>query len=140
MKFISVEEFLKQPKEVQEVFLKWWKPSIGDLFCDINAYNETFLDCIYNDDKKEVINIDKKHGYYIPLFTEGQLRKFIEDEIESAISELSLYQNGYKLIIGYKAEFIDGEPRTKKIFRNLGDNLLQAYWKVACKIAKESVE
>ena len=32
MEYISAEEFLKQPEEVQAVFLNWWEPSVGDLF------------------------------------------------------------------------------------------------------------
>ena len=34
--FITAEEFLKLPKEVQNEIVSWWKPSIGDLF----AWNE----------------------------------------------------------------------------------------------------
>ena len=32
MKFISAEEFLKQDEKVQETFINWWEPGIGDLF------------------------------------------------------------------------------------------------------------
>ena len=32
MKFISTEQFLKLDKEVQKVFIDWWKVEIGDLF------------------------------------------------------------------------------------------------------------
>lgn len=29
MEYISAEEFRKQPVEVQNLFIDWWKPSIG---------------------------------------------------------------------------------------------------------------
>ncbi len=34
MNYISAENFLKQPKEIQEVFLNWWQPEFGDLFIE----------------------------------------------------------------------------------------------------------
>ncbi|WP_346961606.1 hypothetical protein, partial [Clostridium sp.] len=134
MEFISAKEFSNQPKEVQEVFMEWWQPSIGDLFCDVNAYNNTFLDCIYNNNKNEVIESDKKHGYYIPLFTEGQLRKFIENKMCGRIETIDYLSDGYDFYYydEYNNQYCIGEE--------LGDDLLQAYWKVALEVAKESVE
>lgn len=41
MEYISAEEFLKQPKEVQKVFIDWWKPSQGDLYSDL--YNNILV-------------------------------------------------------------------------------------------------
>lgn len=32
MEFITVDQFEEQSKEVQKVFLDWWKPSVGDIF------------------------------------------------------------------------------------------------------------
>jgi len=32
VEFISTEEFLRQPKEIQEVFIEWWKPQPLDLY------------------------------------------------------------------------------------------------------------
>ena len=37
MEFISAEEFSKQPIEVQEVFIDWWKPSFMDLLFHKNS-------------------------------------------------------------------------------------------------------
>ncbi|WP_346938279.1 hypothetical protein [uncultured Clostridium sp.] len=132
MEFISAEEFLKQPKEVQGIFFKWANDNAEDY--DLVQDNGEIM--LYKDFiERARIEFDS-----YPLFTEGQLRRFIEDKTEGVISELSLYKKGYQIIIGHKDEYIDSEPRTKKIFRNLNDNLLQVYWKVACEIAKESVK
>jgi len=142
MEFISVEKFLKQPKEVQEVFWEWWNPSIGDLF-NVNMivvpqdiYNgiphdiyENFL--LVVDDRGNNSNFVKFgiDGEVIPLLTEGHLRKFINKygyEIE--IDEL----NG-------KFEFACWQ-QGRKYYVNGGEDLLKVYWGVACEIAKESVE
>ena len=37
MEFISAEEFSKQPVEVQEFFIDWWKPSFMDLLFHKNS-------------------------------------------------------------------------------------------------------
>ena len=158
MEFINVEEFLKQPKEVQEVFRDWCENNleVNDYVVPINPETNEVVGSICRinqclDTRQHKVNVGRVFYLetcllydtvfeFVPLFTEGQLRKFIEDRTDCVISELSLNTKGYTLIIGYKAEYIDGEPRTKRIFRNLGDNLLQAYWKVALKVAKESVE
>lgn len=115
MEFITVEQFQEQPKEVQEVFLDWWQPSIGDLFSSDILIGMGVITSRKFD----------KDGY-IPLFTEGQLRKFIEDK-KGKIVEVNLFCGGYSVVTAYrKCEIYD-----------LGKDLLQAYWKVACQIARE---
>ena len=32
MKYIKAEEFLKQQKEIQKVFLDWWQPEEFDIY------------------------------------------------------------------------------------------------------------
>ena len=128
MKYITVEQFKEQPLEVQKVFLDWWKCDYGDLY----YYNEYPLE--YKD--FEVINSDLESDiegdfdYFksigaIPIFTEGQLREFIEDKVESKILTINFWG-------GYSFKFIN--DKTISALRN---DLLQAYWKVACEIAKE---
>jgi hypothetical protein len=128
MEYISAEEFLKQPKEIQKVFLDWWKPSVGDLI--------SFKVCIdlNNPEDKEVVYALKEKTEKpnklkdIPLFTEGQLRKFIEDKTERRINEITYYEGtGYDIAL----EYFDG------LYGDLGTDLLQAYWKVALVVAKE---
>lgn len=129
MEFITVEQFQEQPLKVQKTFLDWWKCEYGDLY----YYNEDPLK--YKD--FEIINNDLECEVYgdfdyfksigvIPIFTEGQLRKFIEDK-KGEIVEINLYCGGYCIVTEYR----------KFELGNLGRDLLQAYWKVACEIAKE---
>lgn len=129
MEFITVEQFQEQPLKVQKTFLDWWKCDYGDLY----YYNEDPLE--YKD--FEIINsnlecdLNGDFDYFksigvIPIFTEGQLRKFIEDK-KGKIVEVNLYCGGYSIVTAYRKCEID----------NLGKDLLQAYWKVACMIAKE---
>ena len=139
MEYISAEEFLKQPKEVQEVFLDWWKLEKGNLYCiDAGYIHGGELE----DYRIEVIeeNETLKKYFVCPLLTEGQLRKFIEDKTGGIVKVIQwnpcLDDNkyGYTIYILAKNEY--------KIlryieYRKLGTDLLQAYWKVACEIAKE---
>lgn len=136
MEFITAEQFLKQDKKVQEVFIDWWKPKFGDLYsCD----NHRILKVIDEDIESE-LKEDKdflKHTIYcfnslkdkiIPLFTEGQLRQFIEDKTGAKYIGLEHYlKTGYDIYT------------ENMLFEDLGNDLLQAYWKVAVKIAKESI-
>ena len=124
MEYISAEEFLKQPNEVQKMFIDWWKPSKGDLFENdlIGGFG--------------VITRDKnfKTGL-IPLLTEGQLRKFIEDKTKYKI----VYNYNYEgnIVVGLKD--IKSYGFIKEYETDEAD-LLQAYWKVACEIAKEQLQ
>ncbi|NFF21807.1 hypothetical protein FDF76_12970 [Clostridium botulinum] len=150
MEYISAKEFLKQPVEVQEVFIDWWKPSEGDLVNKVVCiHNMSFnkVGCIDYEwlmdiQESEDININDPEEVkqfvldYIgdfPLLTEGQLRKFIEDKTGCKINidyyKNTEFQESYRLTL-----WNDSNART---FIKLGTDLLQAYWKVACEIAKE---
>lgn len=77
MRFIREYTFRSLPKEVQNVFLCWWKPSDGDLFW---WSKDRYIDCCCDDtfiDNTDVNNL-KEDGDITLLFTEGQLRQFIE--------------------------------------------------------------
>ena len=137
MEYISAEEFLKQPKEVQEVFIDWWEPSIGDLFrwnTGIHDNDAHIANCCMSDNTVVMTKKNKgiNEGDRIPLLTEGQLRKFIEDKTGYKI-ELSYYEDS-----GYDLSLTDGRTNYST-YVDLGHNLLQAYWKVACEIAKEEL-
>lgn len=140
MEYISAEEFLKQPKEVQEAFLNWWKPSIGDLFDDIIDNGVIRIVSYYDKKSKHIIPFSREFKSYIedciPLLTEGQLRKFIEDKMECKIDITYNFGYGYDLELT-KIDESEGNNFIEESFENLGENLLQAYWKVACEIAKE---
>lgn len=135
MEFISAKDFLKQDKEVQEVFIDWWKPERGDLFQYNYGYSN--IEVINIKSIKEDVKESKYSAHIIPLLTEGHLRKFIEDKIECRLSiEYKLCSNSYVIkLINLKT------GGCSIIFDDIcHSNLLQAYWKVACEIAKESLK
>lgn len=122
MEFITVDQFEEQSKEVQKVFLDWWKPSVGDIFGS---------DILIG---RGVITSDRfdKEGY-IPLFTEGQLRRFIEDKTNTdTILGISDCKE-------YVIALIKNDDELYEMIDTKETNLLQAYWKVACMVAKEEV-
>ena len=142
MEFISAEEFLKQPKEVQEVFLEWWEPSIGDLFSWIKNNYEyendlRKLECCNSDNIVEMTKSFKgiNEGDRIPLLTEGQLRKFIEDKTEGKVEFYPDVYHGerYYTIMIRDSGCGGDDPE----FEVDADDVLQAYWKVAIQIAEQ---
>ena len=135
MEFIAVEQFQEQPEEVQKVFLDWWKSNISevDLIGYIGkskAYEECFPSLVRNINIKCFeIGIE-----IIPLFTEGQIRRFIEDKTNTKIeTSLTVYKQYALWLVKVKGE----DYRT---FDTREEDLLQAYWKVACMIVKEEVD
>ena len=131
MEFILAEDFLKQDEKVQVVFLNWWKPSSGDLFQYRKLFNVvdycsgTTIQPFYNS-----YAVFKKDC--IPLFTEGQLRKFIEDKTAMGTVNVDYFE-GYRIKINISIN-------QSKYYKDLGNDLLQAYWNVAVEIAKESLK
>jgi hypothetical protein len=133
MEFISAEEFLKQPKEIQKVFLDWWKPEMYDFFFRNFTNENGFLKGIYEGCIKdnEVLRSATKDKSFLPLLTEGQLRKFIENKTDSLVY-INTSNGNYYIGLWQDESMI-------KSFKNLGTDLLQAYWKVALEIAKEGL-
>ena len=131
MEFISAEDFLKQDEKVQVMFLNWWKPSSGDLFQYRKLFNVvdycsgTTIQPFYNS-----YAVFKKDC--IPLFTEGQLRKFIEDKTAMGTVNVDYFE-GYRIKINISIN-------QSKYYKDLGNDLLQAYWNVAVEIAKEQIK
>lgn len=134
MEFITVEQFQEQPLKVQKMLMDWWKCDYGDLY----YYNENPLE--YKD--FEIINsnlecdLNGDFDYFksigvIPIFTEGQLRKFIEDKLEMKIQcEIHPLTLDYIILVKNNSG--------NKVWMHTGkEDLLQAYWKVACMIVKE---
>ena len=120
MEFITAEQFLKEDKEVQEIFRNWWF-KINELKI---AFKIDFEDIIF-------INGETKKDIY-PLLTEGQLRKFIEDKIKTKLRIIPTN-------IGYRIIYLPGKG-TDLIDKCYEGDLLQVYWKVAVQIAKESIK
>jgi hypothetical protein len=141
MEFISADKILKQPKEVQEVFMEWWKPSVGDLIFKRATGFMTFV----RDSNENVVLLNgysyRIKGFkdtYIPLFTEGQLRKFIEDKTDNTMDlKLNVWKYENKNVTRIDIQY---NHFNKNFGFKIYGNTLQAYWKAACEIAKESVE
>lgn len=144
MEFITVEQFKEQPKEAQKVFLDWWKPSNGDIYLDIYK-NNNVIECCHH--IKFMNNEDVEHmkadNDAIPLFTEGQLRKFIEDKdgclLDIKVENLHDNYNDYTVIGWEIKELEHGKEFGRVLFEDCikAEGLLQLYWKVACSVAKE---
>lgn len=154
MEFIKAEEFLKQPIEVQSVFINWWKPSIADIFTYRNNNNDGYFAIIFDDGEVENYRYNKGNDEFktfkkeaIPLFTEGQLREFIEN-----ITGLKVRLEPYTNSIGIKGTQINltrsiclSIPKSKpyyeeqvyKCFDGLRVDALKAYWQVAVNIAEQ---
>ena len=132
MEFITVEQFKEQPKEVQKVFLDWWKPSVGDIFIfNTDEYDNSDSNIgVLGSIKQINITRRSKGKYRIPLFTEGQLRKFIEDKTGHKV-DCCFYGEKYDI------NTCEDDGLYIKKYEDIDDDLLQAYWKVACMVAKE---
>lgn len=127
MNYITAEQFLSLPEEVQKIFIDWWKPKLGDLYNDIdNGFEED----IYIIESKEKVQLMKEWKNCIntairPIFRLDQLWEFIEDITEDKV-------------------YVTNCPHQ---FRGVGldeigwnfsnTNLLQAMWDLAIKVARE---
>lgn len=140
MEYIEAKLFLEQPKEVQKVFLDWWVPEQFDLaihsitieynkpsaivkkkndYCIVIAGNDGITITVKND--------------LIPLFAEGQLRKFIEDKSKEPVYTGTTFRGD---------RFIETEYEDFTAVRReeiMDENLLMAYWKYACRLVKEGL-
>ena len=143
MEFILEEEFLKQPKEVQNVINNSIKLNIGDriyhklskkYYIYLGEYNEAFWNVFDLEDKcTSVICKD----YFCRCLCEGRLRKFIEDKTGGKVEFYPDVYSGrryYTIII--RETGCGGDDPT---FEPYADDVLQAYWKVAVRIAKENI-
>lgn len=139
MNYIDAEIFLKQPKEVQKTLMDWWKPEMYDLFfrnfTNANGYLKgIYKGCIQDYELEENVT---KNSTFLPLLTETQLRKFIEDKLDGKINCTYYNLPGIKGYEGYGIEIYNTQINSNKGFKDLGDDLLEAYWKVACEITQE---
>lgn len=131
MEYITAEQFLKQPEKVQKAFIDWWKPEYFDIvsFQDDTSVENAITGFGHNESTELIYCSDDNMGEkedLIPCLTEGQLRHFIKDKLNNCTIEIKTDCYGYIFDLG-----------NKYIFESEKSNLLQAYWEVACKIAKE---
>lgn len=139
MEFITVKQFEDQSKEVQKVFMDWWNPTEGDVYCNLyNNQQDNFL--IVNKCQLDMFKTFKEDikTYGFPLLTEGQLRKFIEEKTKCKTDIIYYFGDGYDLEL-CKEYGSEGCFTSERCIKYLGNDLLQAYWKVACIIASEEI-
>lgn len=133
MEYISVEKFLKLPKEVQDIFWNWWKPSKGDINYSPVRNGIEVIEIENNSNQRRNLG-------YILLLTEGQLRKFIEDKTNGIVKLIQWNpiidneKHGYDIHILAKDQY---KVLCTFNYKTLGTDLLQAYWKVAIQIAEQ---
>lgn len=132
MNYITAKQFLTIEKSIQDKIINWWQPQIGDLYCDINAHGQDWIGVIKDIDKLDVIKIDKKYDYYIPLLTESQLRHFAETKIGKQINKIV-----YDGFWGY-CFFTEQENCLNVFYGVNGHDLLEAYWKLALTVSKRT--
>lgn len=126
MEYISVEKFLKLPKEVQDIFWNWWKPSKGDINYSPVRNGIEVIEIENNSNQRRNLG-------YIPFLTEGPLRKFIENKTEYRV-DCCLYEGTYDINI------CENNGLYIKKYEDIDKDLLQAYWKVAVQIAEQEVQ
>lgn len=139
MEFISVEEFLKQPHKVQKVLQEWFIEKF-ETSNEFDLFNYNGEDLCYKNILDRNCNFDVEDC--IPLLTEGQLRKFIEDKTGCIITILYTPNNdkGYYIDLNKikNIEVLGGNRLYfEERFEKMGADLLQAYWKVAIQIAEQ---
>ncbi|NFJ84010.1 hypothetical protein FDA84_15090 [Clostridium botulinum] len=134
MNFISTEEFLKQPKKVQNIFKNWWKPQAGDLVHDKINIVGVIVPALCIGDYKS--NLDKNK--VTPLLQMHQLIGFIEDKTESIVQVSYCFKENDATKRGYMLHLM-GDGGANSHYKNLGEDLLQAYWQIACRIAEYEV-
>jgi len=135
MEFITVEQFKEQPEEVQKVFLDWWECEPYDLYAfPWNRRTNTWcIGSCSNQIQANSINKSKDIDINIPTFTEGQIRRFIEDKTGAKVISAISYDEQYIIAL------IKNNNELYEMKDTEEEDLLQAYWKVACIIAKEDV-
>jgi hypothetical protein len=122
--YITDEQFLEQTKKVQNNLIKWWKPSMGDIFIDL-APNSKKKPVII-EDEGDCIDTELVKYEVIPLFSEGQIRRYIEDKLSGKVQSI-WSDNSYCISVDIK-----GQQWWRKTNET---ELLQAYWKVVIELA-----
>jgi hypothetical protein len=127
MEYISAEKFLKPSKKIQLILTNYANLNITDY--DLVQMNGKIVFYVeFKNRDEELLNCDS-----FPLFTESLLRRVIEDMTNSKV-EIMYLKDGYSIRLSK-----NNPENTNKIYFKLGEDLLQAYWKVALEIVKEEL-
>ena len=140
MNYISREKFLAQPVEVQNSMKEWYKEYFKD-GNDFSLINYNSVDTCYH--TLVALNEDFNIDECTPLFTEEDLRKFIEYKTNSTIMEININYHGKKCKYSYTMNiwksageemFFDYTPIVVE-----ADDMLQMYWKIACRVCLQKI-
>lgn len=134
--YISAEEFLSLDKEIQKVFIDWWNPK------HLDKVNFNNFECpLFINDKIFIITYDEAGDCLspevvekcdlIPLLQMHQLIAFIEEKTNCRLN-ITYCSEGY-----YIEKVISDEFYENIIDEFLGDNLLDALFKIAVEISKQ---
>ncbi|NRU52404.1 hypothetical protein [Clostridium beijerinckii] len=148
MKYISADEFLKQDKEIQKVFLDWWKENVKqyDLFYrNFKGKRQKYIVIKSEGYELETLTLRNKKisagrdawtecwnikciWDIVPLLTEVNLIKFIENNDFKILEILrGKYTDKWYIKISKNNEF---DIRNFEGF----ESLLESLWKVASEI------
>jgi hypothetical protein len=122
-------------------------------YCFVESYNKDREDSQWDDDYGirlyDIFNIGSDYSKYghsfksrfdvIPLFTETQLRKFIEEKTGKKLELLyNGEENGYDIYLSTGAEdFNNPNDWIPYLESTRISDILEAYWLISCKIARE---
>ncbi|KOF55703.1 hypothetical protein AGR56_17850 [Clostridium sp. DMHC 10] len=136
MDCISKEEFLKQPKEIQRIFNEWENDNMED----IDLFDYTGKDPSYKNKFPQIVKYVDFECFgdeLVQLMSENQLRRFIEDNTKKKISSMLSLEGNRDYLITLGNYQLEGTPMFGfKEYQTNTKNLLEAYWQVALKIAK----
>ncbi|MCD3217869.1 hypothetical protein G8S55_11635 [Clostridium botulinum C] len=128
-KYITQKEFDGITHKIKQIIMKLWKPKIGDLYVDYKQC-ESDMKVITEKD----LNMAKFLAHeYTPLLTEGQLRDMIEsfNPLDKVIVDYDFHKDTYNIRLK--------DIYTYKEYKDLGNDLLKAYWKVLIEEIKEEL-
>ena len=140
MKFISKEEFLEQPKEVQDKIKELWNPEQWDIFAYRNRKGNPYM--MWKCEDGMIIStmsdvwIDLDDNNIIPLLTMDKMIEMIERVTDLHLEIMINAGSGDLNINLYKNKY-DFNPAM--VFDKCDNNRLHALWETLIEIIKENL-
>lgn len=140
MKFISKEEFLKQPKEIQDKIKELWNPEQWDMFTYRNRKGNPYM--MWKCEDGMIIStmsdvwIDLDDNNIIPLLTMDKMIEMIE-KITGLHLEIMINAGRGDLNINLYKNKYDFDPAM--VFDKCDNNRLHALWETLIDIIKENL-
>ena len=140
MKFISKEEFLKQPKEIQDKIKELWNPEQWDMFTYRNRKGNPYMTWKCEDgmiiSTMSDVWIDLDDNNIIPLLTMDKMIEMIERVTDLHLEIMINAGSGDLNINLYKNKY-DFNPAM--VFDKCDNNRLHALWETLIEIIKENL-